>query len=185
MNKTYDSRLWTVHNVSASFWFCRPNGLLLSSSPQIHWGLSCHSTGHGVQISYSAPLANSENAMQSVILSKYLWQKQWLTHDYSYLMLQLNFMIKLYVFCYLPDSFYKIMLHKWLALLEIRYPLVICTTCTPDVNVLQQGRKTNNRTMFHFLLKKMLQSKQCVRCMILDGYKGGRREEFLKFLKHN
>lgn len=45
-----------------------------------------------------APLANSESTVQSVTLSKYPWHKQSLKHDYSYLMLQLNFMIKLYIF---------------------------------------------------------------------------------------
>lgn len=45
-----------------------------------------------------APLANSERTAQSVTPSKYLWHKQSLKRDYGDLTLQLNFVMKLYVF---------------------------------------------------------------------------------------
>lgn len=99
-----------------------------------------------------APLANSKRPVQSVILSKYLWHKQWLKHDHSYLMLQLNLMIKLYVSCYLSDSFYKIMSHTWLALLQIRYPSVICKTYTLNTGCLhRRGERPIAELWFIFI----------------------------------
>lgn len=104
-------------------YFCLVLPIFTGDSADIPQGMEC-------KLVIQAPLANSKHAVQSVIPSKYLWHKQWLKHDYSYLMLQLNLMIKLHVLCYLPASFYKITSLTWLALLQIRCPLVICKTCT-------------------------------------------------------
>ena len=109
--------------------FCLILSIFIGDSAAIPQGMEC-------KLVIQAPLANSKRTVQSVILSKYLWHKQWLKHDYSYLMLQLNLMMKLYVSCYLSASFYKIMSHTWLALLHIRYPSVICKTCTLNTGCL-------------------------------------------------
>ena len=68
--------------------FCQVLPISTGDSAAIPQGMEC-------KLVIQAPLANSESTAQSVTPSKYLWHKQSLRHDYSYLMLQLNFMIKL------------------------------------------------------------------------------------------
>lgn len=70
-----------------------------------------------------APLANSERTAQSVTPSKYLWHKQSLKRDYGDLTLQLNFVMKLYVFIISLLVFYKILPHQGHGLLTTSYPL--------------------------------------------------------------
>lgn len=96
--------------------FCYVLPISTGDSAAIPQGMEC-------KLVIQAPSANSESTVQSVTPSKYLWHKQSLKHDYSYLMLQLNFMIKLYVFIVSLLVFYKILSHKGLGLFEIRYPL--------------------------------------------------------------
>lgn len=140
-------------------YFCLILPLFTGDSAAIPQGMEC-------KLVIQAPLANSKSTVQSVILSKYLWHKQWLKHDYSYLMLQLNLMIKLYVFCYLPDSFYKIMSHTWLALLQIRYPLAICKTCTLNTECLHKNaERPAAETMAHFLWISLLMQVLCKDCV--------------------
>lgn len=146
------TRLYAIHNISASFSFYRPNGLLLLSSPHIDCGPSCHSTGHGVQISYSGSIGRQrEHCVQSVTPSKYLWHKQSLKLDYSYLMLQLNFMIKLYVFIFSLQVFIRSCLTKNLVYLKSDIHCDLHNIHVKCGVLLEGGEKTDSRTTFCFI----------------------------------
>lgn len=142
--------------------FCLILPIFTGDSAAIPQGMEC-------KLVIQAPLANSKHTVQSVILSKYLWHKQWLKHDHSYLMLQLNLMIKLYVSYYLSASFYKIMSHTWLALLQIRYPSVICKSCTLNTGCLHGKAERPTAEWWFIFFGYIVQCQGCLETVLPDG----------------